>query len=77
MTINAAWQLGLEEETGSISVGKSADFVVLSGNPLTTSNDELENISVLETWLKGQPAEWRPFNKNAFKAILNILGNMF
>ena len=35
MTINAAWALGLEDRTGSIQVGKSADVVLWSGNPFS------------------------------------------
>lgn len=52
MTINAAWQLGIEDEVGSLAVGKRADLVVLSANPLTA---DLDNIAVQATWLDGQP----------------------
>jgi imidazolonepropionase-like amidohydrolase len=37
-TINAANLLGLEQEIGSISVGKCADMVVLAQNPFLTTN---------------------------------------
>lgn len=30
-TLNAAWALGLQKETGSLAPGKSADFVILDG----------------------------------------------
>ncbi len=76
MTIDAAWQLGLEHETGSITAGKSADFVILSDNPLTTRDADLENIKIIQTWLRGQPTEWRLFNQNSFKAAVNIIWNM-
>ncbi len=76
MTINAAWQLGLNEETGSLKVGKSADFVILSENPLETSDTELTNIKILGTWVKGQPTETRSFNANSFSLGFDMLVNM-
>lgn len=65
MTIDAAWQLQLENETGSFLPGKSADLLLLSGNPLITPDSELHNIEVQETWLRGVPAEKREVNINA------------
>lgn len=32
MTINGAWAMGIEHQAGSISVGKSADLIVLDRN---------------------------------------------
>ncbi|MBY0114084.1 MAG: amidohydrolase family protein [Phycisphaerales bacterium] len=37
VTINPAIQLGIEAKTGSLEVGKDADVVVWSGNPLSVS----------------------------------------
>lgn len=48
-TINAAFQFGMEEEAGSLGVGKLADFVVLDQNPLKIDPDEIRNIRVLAT----------------------------
>ncbi len=35
ITINAAWALGVQDQTGSLEVGKMADVVVWSGNPFS------------------------------------------
>ncbi len=35
ITINAAWALGIDRQTGSLEVGKNADVVLWSANPLS------------------------------------------
>jgi imidazolonepropionase-like amidohydrolase len=35
LTVNPAWALGIDDRTGSIQVGKSADVVLWSGNPFS------------------------------------------
>jgi imidazolonepropionase-like amidohydrolase len=35
ITINAAWALGIDEETGSLEAGKAGDVVVWSGDPFS------------------------------------------
>jgi predicted amidohydrolase YtcJ len=52
MTIDAAWQSHLEDELGSIEVGKLADLVVLSDDPLAADLD-LRTISVEKTVVGG------------------------
>ncbi|CAM3763810.1 Imidazolonepropionase [Vibrio aquimaris] len=47
-TINAAKSLGISDLTGSIEVGKAADFVVLS-HDITQS--EIESIAQTEVWM--------------------------
>ncbi len=48
VTINPAIQLGIDDRVGSLEVGKDADLVVWSGNPLSTG-------SVCErTWIDGR-----------------------
>jgi imidazolonepropionase-like amidohydrolase len=43
-TINSARSLGLEDEFGSIDIGKTADLVILDGNPL-------EDFSLIGSWV--------------------------
>ena len=44
-----AWQHFEEDDKGSISPGKLADFAVLSDNPLSVAEDELAELVVLQT----------------------------
>ncbi len=48
VTINPARQLGVDKLVGSIKVGKDADFVIWSGNPLSTYS------IVEQTWIEGR-----------------------
>lgn len=52
-TRDAAYAIGMEDELGSIEVGKLADFTVLAADPLTTSIDDLASLAVEETWVGG------------------------
>ena len=53
VTINAAWQIKMEDKIGSIKVGKYADFVILVENPLEVSADKIKDIQILETIVNG------------------------
>ncbi len=53
-TINAAFAAFEEDIKGSIKVGKLADLVILDINPLDALKDEIRNIKVLETIIKGK-----------------------
>lgn len=53
-TIGGAEAMGLAQETGSISVGKSADFAVLDRDPFAHPATELVNTQVTETWFAGR-----------------------
>ena len=48
ITIDAAWQNFEEDTKGSIEVGKLADFVVLSDNPLSVEPARIKEIAVLQ-----------------------------
>lgn len=52
-TIDAAWQVFLEDEIGSIEPGKRADLVILDRNPLDDPA-ALKDIRVLETIIDGE-----------------------
>ncbi|TFH92216.1 amidohydrolase [Vibrio ouci] len=53
-TINAAKSLGIDDITGSIDVGKSADFAVLSHNITLLSPDEIKAAEVWMTIVRGK-----------------------
>jgi predicted amidohydrolase YtcJ len=53
-TSNAAWAAFEENEKGTLSPGKLADFVVLSADPLSAAPDSLEKIEVLRTVAGGR-----------------------
>jgi len=55
VTIDAAWQLRMDDEIGSLVPGKRADLTVLAGDPLEVRAADLASIEVCGTWLDGQP----------------------
>ena len=52
-TINGAYVLGLDQDTGSIAVGKYADMIVLDRNLFDTPVDEIHQTQVERTIFKG------------------------
>ena len=54
VTINAAYQYFEENTKGSIKIGKVADLVILSENPLTTNKSKIKDIKVCSTWKNGK-----------------------
>ncbi|UFS95911.1 amidohydrolase [Nocardia huaxiensis] len=59
-TIDAAWQLHLDRDTGSLEQGKFADLVVLSGNPRSTPPEQLRELKVEATYLMGRQTFGEP-----------------
>ena len=73
VTINAAWQLFEDHQRGSITVGKAADFVLLSHNPLRIQPENIKNISALCTWIDGIKVNTSPWTWTNFKLLLLIV----
>ena len=53
-TMDAAYAAFQEDDLGSLSAGKYADFVVLSGDLLTVPGPDILDIVVEETWVGGE-----------------------
>jgi predicted amidohydrolase YtcJ len=54
VTIDAAWQLFMDDRIGSLTVGKYADLVMLDASPLRVEPGKIGDLSVLATWLAGR-----------------------
>jgi predicted amidohydrolase YtcJ len=54
-TINSAYQLHVDDTTGSIEVGKNADLIVLDQNLLKVPVEEISETNVLMTMVDGEP----------------------
>ena len=52
VTIDAAWQVFMDDRIGSLEPGKLADLIVLSGDPLT--EPDVRDLKVLRTVIEGE-----------------------
>ncbi len=52
VTIDAAWQVFMDDRIGSLESGKLADLIVLSGDPLT--EPDIRDLTVLRTVIEGE-----------------------
>lgn len=53
-TINGARAMGLDDVTGSLRAGKSADFAVLNQDPFAVPADRIVDTHAVETWFAGR-----------------------
>ncbi|MCA0931363.1 amidohydrolase [Lutimonas saemankumensis] len=53
VTIDAAWQLRMEDKVGSIEVGKYADLVILEKNPFDVDPLRIKDIKIISTIMDG------------------------
>jgi predicted amidohydrolase YtcJ len=53
-TLDAAWSLFLDQEVGSLEVGKRADLVVFSRDPMTVPEAEIPRVEIDLTLVDGQ-----------------------
>ncbi len=54
MTIEGAYAVKQEDYIGSLEVGKYADIIILTADPLTIDPDELKDIEVMLTMVEGK-----------------------
>lgn len=59
VTLNAARQLGMESEIGSLEVGKAADLVVLDADPVAVRAEDLDEIDVIGVYVAGRRRDLR------------------
>jgi predicted amidohydrolase YtcJ len=53
-TLNAARAMRLEQQVGSLKVGKQADMIVLDRDVLSVEPEALRDTQVLQTWFAGK-----------------------
>ena len=53
-TINAAWNMNMDDQVGSLEVGKKADMVVLEENLYEIDPDNISEVKVLYTMMDGK-----------------------
>jgi hypothetical protein len=73
LTIWPAWQHFEEDSKGTIEVGKLADFVILSDNPMKVPEDQLDDLKVLETIKEGKSI-YRRSNEGAVLSSPAVFG---
>jgi len=71
-TLDAAYQLRMEDKIGSIEVGKRADLIVLDRNIFDIPSDQLHRFKVELTMVDGKVVYTRPFYQWAIEWWLGL-----
>jgi hypothetical protein len=45
--------LGIDDQIGSLEIGKLADFTILGQDPFHVNPNQLNAIPIIDTWLSG------------------------
>ena len=71
-TVNGAYSTFEEQERGTLSCGKLADFIILDDDPFSLPPEGIAETRVGETWISGVPVSPRVLPAPAFllKALL-------
>lgn len=64
VTLNAAKALGVADRVGSLTAGKDADVIVLSGHPA-------QGGTVMANWVGGEAA-WQPASDAGFSTVVSV-----
>ena len=72
-TYNAYWLSFDEKERGSLEAGKTADMVILSGNPYETEVNKLNTLFVEQLLLQGKP--YQKLKQNPVMQVLHGMRN--
>jgi len=71
-TLDAAYQLRMEDKIGSIEVGKRADLIVMDENIFEISPQDIHNVKVEITMVDGKVVYERPFYQWLIEWYLEI-----
>ncbi|MCY7296089.1 amidohydrolase family protein [Alteromonas sp. a30] len=67
ITIVPAQQNLLGNKIGTIEVGKVADLVILTENPLTVGKNKIHEIKAVQTFVNGSPVDWSQDYEDSYK----------